>query len=179
MIQSVQTDQANFLRSIFLPILEREHATTRRVIEAIPLEKGDYRPDAVSKSALELAWHIVAAEKRFLEGIADGGFNFAPINRPDSVRNAGDVARWYGEMFQAVFSRLRNLPAEQLTKSLDFRGMFQMPAVMFFQMSQSHSVHHRGQLSTYLRPMGSKVPSIYGESYDSAEARKAAEAKSA
>ena len=39
-----------------------------------------------------------------------------------------------------------------------------------------HTVHHRGQLSMYLRPMGAKVPSIYGESWDAAEARKAAQA---
>jgi uncharacterized damage-inducible protein DinB len=57
--------------------------------------------------------------------------------------------------------------------------MFQMPAVMFFQVAINHSVHHRGQLSVYLRPMGGKVPAIYGESYDSAEAKKAAQAKTA
>jgi uncharacterized damage-inducible protein DinB len=50
---------------------------------------------------------------------------------------------------------------------------------MYLQLAVNHSVHHRGQLSTYLRPMGGKVPAIYGESYDSAEARKAAEAKTA
>lgn len=179
MIQSIQPDQANFLRSIFLPILEREHATTQRVIEAIPAEKGDYRPDPFAKSAVELAWHIVVAEKRFLEGVASGEFNFAAITRPDSVRTGADIARWHGEMFQTVFGRLQKLSAEQLTKSLDFRGVFQMPAVMFFQTVLNHSVHHRGQLSTYLRPAGGKVPAIYGESYDSAEARKAAEAKTA
>lgn len=179
MMQSTQADQANFLRSIFLPAIEREHSTTQRVIEAIPSDKSDYRPDPAGKSALELAWHIVAAEKRFLEGIVEGGFNFAPINRPESVRNSADIARWYADMFQAVLPRLQKLSAEQLSKSLDFRGMFQMPAVMFFQIMMNHSIHHRGQLSTYLRPMGGKVPAIYGESYDSAEARKAAEAKSA
>jgi uncharacterized damage-inducible protein DinB len=57
--------------------------------------------------------------------------------------------------------------------------MFQSPAVVFLQIALNHSIHHRGQLSVYLRPMGSKVPSIYGESYDAAEARKAAQAKSA
>ena len=68
---------------------------------------------------------------------------------------------------------------EQLSKVLDFRGVFQMPAVGLLQAALNHSIHHRGQLSTYLRPMGGKVPAIDGESYDSAEARKAAESKSA
>jgi len=52
--------------------------------------------------------------------------------------------------------------------------MFKLPAVAFLQLSMSHTIHHRGQLTSYLRSMGAKVPSIYGESYDDAQARKAA-----
>lgn len=169
-------ENASFLlNQVFLPLLEKEQSTTRRVIEAIPDNGGDYRPDGASKTSVELAWHIVAAEKRFLEGIVNGEFNFAPITRPEHVRTGADIARWYGEMTQAVLPRLRKLTPEQLTKSIDFRGIFQAPAVMFLQTSLNHSIHHRGQLSTYLRPAGGKVPAIYGESYDSAEARKAAQ----
>jgi len=180
MTQPIQADQATFLfHAVFLPAVEREHVTTRKVIEAIPLDQGDYRPDAVSKTALELAWHIAASEKRFLNGIADGEFNFSPIPRPEALRTGADIGRWHEEMFQAALAKLKAMKAEQLTKVLDFRGMFQLPAVAFFQTALSHSIHHRGQLSVYLRPMGGKVPAIYGESYDSAEARKAAEQKSA
>jgi uncharacterized damage-inducible protein DinB len=171
----MQPDQATFLlHAIFLPALEREHPLTRKVIEAIPLNNGDYRPEPVSKTALELAWHIAVAEKRFLNGIADGQFDFTPINRPDSIKNSADIARWYGDMFQSAFGRVKQLTPEQLTKVLDFRGLFQLPAVAYLQFTLSHSIHHRGQLSVYLRPAGGKVPAIYGESYDSAEARKAA-----
>lgn len=180
MTQPLQPDQATFLlHAVFLPAVEREQPVTQKVIAAIPLDKGDYRPDAVSKTALELAWHIAASEKRFLNGIVEGEFNFSAIPRPETVRNSADIARWYGEMFQEVHGRLKSLTGAQLSKMMDFRGMFQLPAVAFLQTYLHHSVHHRGQLSTYLRPMGGKVPSIYGESYDSAEARKAAEAKTA
>ena len=169
-------ENASFLlNQVFLPLLEKEQSTTRRVIEAIPDNGGDYRPDGASKTSVELAWHIVAAEKRFLEGIVNGEFNFAPITRPEHVRTGADIARWYGEMTQAVLPRLHQMTPEQLTKSIDFRGIFQAPAVMFLQTSLNHSIHHRGQLSTYLRPAGGNVPAIYGESYDSAEARKAAQ----
>jgi uncharacterized damage-inducible protein DinB len=180
MSQSLQPDQATFLfHAVFLPAVEREHAVTKQVIEAIPVDKGDYRPDTVSKTALELAWHIAASEKRFLNGIADGEFNFSAIPRPETVRNSADIARWYGEMFQSAHGRLKAMSGAQLAKVIDFRGLLQLPAVAFLQTYLHHSVHHRGQLSTYLRPMGGKVPAIYGESYDSAEARKAAEAKTA
>jgi uncharacterized damage-inducible protein DinB len=64
------------------------------------------------------------------------------------------------------------LSVEQLTKIVDFRGIFQLPAVLYLQFLLKHTIHHRGQLSMYLRPMGAKVPSIYGESYDAAQARK-------
>ncbi|HEY2459944.1 MAG TPA: DinB family protein [Candidatus Acidoferrum sp.] len=171
----MQADHAAFLLQFYLPILKLEHATTRKVIEAIPLDEGDYRPDPVAKSALELAWHIVAAEQRFLNGIAAGKFNFDPITRPESVRNSADIAAWFAESFGKSFDRVAQLSPTQLSTEVDFRGMFQFPAVAFIAFTIRHSVHHRGQLSVYLRPMGAKVPAIYGESYDSAEARKAAQ----
>ena len=180
MSQNFSHDNASFLlNTVFLPALQREHATTRQVIQAIPLDKGDYRPDPNAKTALELAWHIVAAEKRFFNGIADGAFDFSPINRPDSIKTSADIAQWYGEMFESALARIQKMTPEQLAKIVDFRGALQMPAVMFFQIAINHSAHHRGQLSVYLRPMGGKVPAIYGESYDSAEARKAAQSKTA
>ena len=171
---NLQPEQGKFLLQMWLPNLKNEHHTTKSVIEAIPLDKGDYRPDAVSKTALELAWHITAAQHRFLSGIAAGQFDFSPINRPESVRNSADVAAWYAESFAKDIERLTTASGEQLAKVLDFRGIFQMPAVAFLDLGLRHSIHHRGQLSTYLRPAGSKVPSIYGESYDTAEAKKAA-----
>src|SRR6266849_7016868 len=139
-MSSMQPDQAKFLlHAIFLPALEKEHPVTRRVIEAIPLNNGDYRPEPTSKTALELAWHIAAAEKRFLNGIAAGQFDFTAINRPDSVKNSADLGRWYADMFQSAFGRLQQLSAEQLIKVIDFRGLFQFPAVVYFQFSLNHS----------------------------------------
>jgi uncharacterized damage-inducible protein DinB len=170
-------DEAEFVLAMALPTLKSEHQITKRVIEAIPLDKGDYRPDAVSKSALELAWHIVAAEKRFLSGIPAGAFDFNPIHRPDSITNSADIAAWFGETFAANLQKLEGISGESLAKMVDFRGMFQRPAVGFLQLALNHTIHHRGQLSMYLRPMGAKVPSIYGESYDTTQARLAKEGK--
>jgi uncharacterized damage-inducible protein DinB len=170
-------DQAKFVLGLALPTLKTEHLTTKRVIEAIPLDTGDYRPDAVSKTALELAWHIVASEKRFLSGIPVGAFDFTPISRPESIRNSAGIAVWFDETFAANIEKLEKLGGEPLAKMIDFRGMFQLSAVNFIQLALNHTIHHRGQLSTYLRPMGSRVPSIYGESYDTTQARLAKEGK--
>ena len=170
-------DQAKFVLAMALPTLKSEHDTTKRVIEAIPLDKGDYRPDAVSKSALELAWHIVAAEKRFFSGIPVGAFDFSPIHRPDSITNSAGIVAWFEETFAANLQKLEGTGGETLARMVDFRGMFQLPAVSFIHLALNHSIHHRGQLSMYLRPMGAKVPAIYGESYDTTQARLAKEGK--
>jgi uncharacterized damage-inducible protein DinB len=168
------SEESTFLLHTYLPALKNEHRTTKNVIAAIPLDKGDYRPDEISKSALDLAWHIVVTENRFIDAVLAGAFDFTPMPRPDSVKNPADLLAWYQENFEPRFEKLTTLSPEELTKIVDFRGMFQMPAVMYLSFLMHHSVHHRGQLSMYLRPMGAKVPSIYGESYDAAQARKAA-----
>ncbi len=175
-MQPLQPDQAEFLlQGTYLPGLKNEHHLTQKVIEAIPLDKGDYRPDEISKSALELAWHIAATEMRFMDAVASGAFDLSPNPRPDSIRNSADLGRWYADNFEARFEALTKLSREQLLKIVDFRGIFQLPVVMYLNFVLHHSIHHRGQLSMYLRPMGAKVPAIYGESYDSAQARKAAQ----
>lgn len=175
-MQPIQGEQANFLlQGVYLPGLKNEHRITKAVIEAIPLDKGDYRPDAISKSALDLAWHIVVTEMRFMDAIAAGEFDFSPRPRPDSIKNSQDLLTWYTENFESRFEALTKLSNDQLTKTIDFRGVFQLPAVMYGGFILHHSVHHRGQLSMYLRPMGAKVPAMYGDSHDSAEARKAAQ----
>ncbi len=162
------------LQGVYLPGMKNESRITTSVIQAIPLDKGDYRPDPVAKSALELAWHIVVTEMRFMDAVLTGAFDLSPMPMPESVKNSADVCAWYAGNFNQRFDALTTASSEQLMKIVDFRGMFQLPVVMYLNFMLHHSVHHRGQLSVYLRPMGAKVPSIYGESYDAAEARKAA-----
>ena len=171
----LQPEQAAFLLQSMLPTLKGEQGLTKRVIDAVPADKGDYRPDPVSMSALDLAWHIAAAENSFLCAVASGAFDFSGAARPESMRTSADVSRWYAENVPANLARVSKLSGDQLAKVIDFRGMFQLPAVSFLQFSLRHVIHHRGQLSAYLRPMGARVPAIYGESYDSKQARQAAQ----
>src|SRR5579864_7054819 len=167
-------ETATVLLNALLPPLDVEHQTTKRVIAAIPDAKVDYRPDHIVKSAIDLAWHIVTAENRFLEAVINGVFDLTPFPRPDAVRTAEHVNRWYAERYAHNVAALQKLPADRLVKIVDFRGVLQRPAITFIDVGLRHSIHHRGQLSMYLRPMGAKVPSIYGESYDARMARDAA-----
>src|SRR5215831_11180367 len=148
------------VQNIYIPGLKDEHRITTGVIQAIPLDKGDYRPDQISKSAIDLAWHIVAAEMRFLEAIPAGEFDFTPKNRPVAVKNSADLLEWYVPNFQTRLNALDKVTGEQLTKVIDFRGIFKLQAFMYLNFILGHTIHHRGQLSMYLRPMGARVPSI-------------------
>jgi uncharacterized damage-inducible protein DinB len=175
----MQPDQAVFLlNGVYLPELKNEHRITKSVIEAIPLDQNGYRPHDASRSALDLAWHIVATEMRFMEAATDGSFDLSPRPMPESIHNSAELSAWYTANFTPRFEKLTKLTDQELLKIVDFRGMFQLPAVSYLNFLLHHTIHHRGQLSTYLRPMGGKVPAIYGESYDSAEARKSAMPKS-
>jgi uncharacterized damage-inducible protein DinB len=81
------------------------------------------------------------------------------------MTTADAVAR-YKDKVPAALARIKAMSAESLGGTLDMFGMMQMPALNFLSMAAKHSVHHRGQLSTYLRPMGGSVPSVYGPSAD-------------
>ncbi len=81
-------------------------------------------------------------------------------------RNITDLVNWYETNFLRAANRVRAMTPEQLATPVDFAGVFKMPAVFYLGFVNNHSVHHRGQLAAYLRPMGSRVPPIYGRSVD-------------
>lgn len=158
-------EQAVFLRDFLLYGIEGEYETTRKVILAIPDERSDYRPDPKSRTARELAWHIVAAELDFFKSIADGAF--ASLEEmPNPTSSMAEMAELYEREFKAGVERIRNLSAEQLSTPINFFNVFNLPAVNYLTFLANHSIHHRGQLSAYLRAMGSRVPAIYGPSGD-------------
>ena len=176
-MKEMTAEQAvSLLQNIYLGTLKNESRITKKVLETVPADKCDYRPDTASRTAIELARHIAAADNRFLETVINGLFDANPAMIPENVKKPAETAMWYEERFAKNFDALTKLNGEQLTKMVDFRGMFQRPAVSFVMLGLHHTIHHRGQLSSYLRCMGAKVPSIYGESYDDAQARKAAQA---
>ena len=176
-MKEMTAEQAvSLLQNIYLGTLKNESRITRKVLETVPADKCDYRPDTASRTAIELARHIAAADNRFLETVVNGVFDANPAMIPENVKTPAEIGVWYEERFAKNFDALTKLNGEQLMKMVDFRGMFQRPAVSFVMLGLHHTIHHRGQLSSYLRCMGAKVPSIYGESYDDAQARKAAQA---
>ena len=150
---------------LILGRLDNETKATRRVIGNIPNDKRDYKPAPDSRSAWELAAHLATSDVWFLNSVADGSFVWTGDEKAPAKDIQGLVA-WYDVEYAKALARVKALTPEQLLKPADFFGMMTAPVFLFLQFAQDHKVHHRGQLSTYLRPIGAKVPDIYGGSFD-------------
>lgn len=175
-MKEISPENAMFmLHAMYLPILKNESRTTRNVLAAVPAERADHRPDPFSKTAMELVRHIANADNVFVEAVLNGQFQPGTLI-PETAKTPQEIASWYEEHYAKNYDALTKATSEQLTKILDFRGLFQWPGINFVMFGLHHTIHHRGQLSSYLRAMGSKVPAIYGESYDSEQTKKAAKA---
>jgi uncharacterized damage-inducible protein DinB len=151
---------------MMLEALERELEITKRVIAAVPDAKCEYRPDPHARNARELSWHLANTDVQFLEGIADLKFTMASPQGADKPQTTAQIVEWYDKNFKRAAARVRAMTPEQLLTPVDFMGVFNFPAAFYLGFLNNHSIHHRGELATYLRPMGSKVPCIYGGSYD-------------
>jgi len=161
----MQPDQAIFLRDFLLPQLRSEQIVTARVISAVPSDRNDFRPDPKCFSAFGLSWHMVLCEFWVLDAVIHRRFGeFDP--RPAELKTCADIASWYPKQFAQRLPLLESLSGEHLATPIDFHGLRNDPAVAYLNIAIRHSVHHRGQLSTYLRAIGAHVPAIYVESAD-------------
>ena len=77
-----------------------------------------------------------------------------------------EILKWYDTNYKDRLAKLKTLPATKLAAPIPFFGMPPMPAVTYLNFMTHHCAHHRGQLCSYVRPMGGKVPSVYGGSAD-------------
>ncbi len=162
--ESLSPEFARGYCAMMLDGIMREAEITKKVISAVPDAASHYRPDPNARTARELAWHIANTDVQFLDGIAELKFSMdSPQHTPQT---SAEVVVWYDENMKRGAARIAAMTPEQLLTPIEFVGVFNLPAVLYLGFLNNHSVHHRGALATYLRPMGSKVPSIYGGSHD-------------
>jgi predicted enzyme related to lactoylglutathione lyase/uncharacterized damage-inducible protein DinB len=159
---------ARAAKEFFPETYEREHATTLKVLRAFPAEQSGFRPHERSNAALQLAWTFVLEERMMLLGInrqsvVGSGFP-AP---PDSWEKVLDA---FEEQHRRLLDRLRSASESDYAGTVTFftgpNQMGDIPVSNFLWSMLSDQIHHRGQLSVYLRMAGGKVPSIYGPSAD-------------
>jgi uncharacterized damage-inducible protein DinB len=148
-------------KGLFTQFWTHESGTTRNVLARIP-EGSDYRPDPKSRTAQEIAWQICCEEAMIIEALETGRVAWAPPPMPKTMR---EIVAAYEEQSASIAKRWKDLPEDRWEGSLDFFGR-KRPASPMAWSFLFDLVHHRGQITTYLRPMGSTVPQIYGPSAD-------------
>ena len=148
-------------KALFTKLWSDESKTTRKVLARIP-EGSDYRPDPKSRTAREIAWQIVNEETMIVDALETGVFAWSPSPAPATMKEICDT---YERQSSAIVERLTALPPERWDAMLEFFGK-KRPASPMAWSFLFDIVHHRGQITTYLRPMGSTVPQVYGPSAD-------------
>ena len=152
-------------KDLLVKFWKKESATTRKVIARIP-EGSDYRHDPKSRPAREIAWQIVQEERLLIDGLEKNRLDWAEAPAPATMK---EVLAAYDRHLETFGKRLDALTAAH----------WDGPCPMVFgghEMKRTGAqqawgflfdiVHHRGQLTTYLRPMGSTVPQVYGPTAD-------------
>jgi uncharacterized damage-inducible protein DinB len=148
-------------KPLFTDFWSKESNTTSKVISRIP-EGSDYRPDPKSRTARDIAWLIVVEEKMMVDALETGVATWAPPPPPETMK---EICAAYDTQAADNMNRLRALSTERWNGTLEWFGK-QRPASPMAWSFLFDIVHHRGQITTYLRPMGSTVPQIYGPSAD-------------
>src|SRR5215469_2302750 len=157
--------EAKAIANMLLGGIEGEHPTTKKVLAALPDSQLNFKLGEKGRSAQELAWHLAASEVWFADGVASCDFSKPETPMPANATTADIVAFYETEMPKHI-TRIKTLSGDDLAKTVSFFGIMNLPNVMYLGFLTNHSVHHRGQLSTYLRAMNAHVPSIYGGSAD-------------
>jgi uncharacterized damage-inducible protein DinB len=154
------------LREYYRDCFEAEKPKFVRVLKAVPADQAAYRPHPRSTCAGDLVWLLATELGDACELVDRGEVSFAPRPAPsveESVReyerNAADLEKRLATLDDARWDAKARLLADG--KVVWETSLGDMLFGFLFD-----AIHHRGQLSSYLRPMGAKVPSIYGPSAD-------------
>jgi len=159
-------------KEYFINVIADEIPRFERVLNAIPGTNRDYKPDPKSKTAIELASSMAGEGLSLSEFLTKGAFDFGTMVKP-----TGEPAE-LAQTLSAYLATAKTV-AEKMSDAewvVEAKMMFNgkeagwnMPRGPMVLSLLLDLIHHRGQLSTYLRPMGGKVPSIYGPSADMGE----------
>jgi uncharacterized damage-inducible protein DinB len=156
------------LKRQFADVYKKEHQTTLKVLRAFPEDQASYKPHERSSSALKLAWTFVM-ENALAIGSLRGPLQLG-AGMPPAPATFAEVIAAYEAGAKELLDTLEQTPDSRLYETVNFftgpNQMGEFRVIDFLWFIFLDSIHHRGQMSVYLRCAGGKVPSIYGPSAD-------------
>ena len=158
------------LKEHYLKAYDEEHQKTLRVLRAFPKDKADLRPHAKSKTARELAFTFVV-EQGAIEKALTTGFDWSkPRTWPDPPESWDAIVDALEQGHRKTTGLLEKMPENALAETVQFmvapKTVGDMTKLQFLWNMLHDQIHHRGQLSVYLRMAEGKVPAIFGPSAD-------------
>ena len=154
-------------REFFIQRFRAERPAFVNVLRAMPTDKLDYKPHERNTAAGDLAWFLVLELQRLVELLKDGETQWQQLPRPQSTE---EIARAYEATADDMERTLASTGDAEWERdgSMFYNGklMMKRPAGESVWDFFFDAIHHRGQLTVYLRPMGGKVPSTYGPTAD-------------
>ena len=160
----MNAEQAKAVAEVIGQNLQGEWMHTYKAINALPEAKKDYKPETNSRTAWDLAHHIAICDVGFLHAVAANSFSVFPAKC--DAKSISELADWYKKEMPKALEKVLALDGNHLSKTVEAFGVMKLPSVTYLMFCNNHMIHHRGQLTTYIRPMGGKVPAMYGESFD-------------
>jgi uncharacterized damage-inducible protein DinB len=157
---------AQALRAMHLEQLAFEHTVTLSHLDAAPEDKLTFSPHEKSRPFHEIVHHIYDSGPFFASALEQGKVSFEappPFTVPTTKAALREACQ---RLHDDYLRRIGALSGDKLTAMIPFGSMPPLPGVSYLGWHANHLIHHRGQLSVYLRLMGAKVPSTYGGSAD-------------
>ena len=158
-----------------LPEFDQEMATTRKCLARIPDDKHDFKPHAKSFTMGALAVHIATMVGWGMTTLQSDNFDFAPVGgkpwTPPEVKTNAELLALFDQGVAGLRAALVATDDSAMMKPWSLlsggQSVFTMPRVAVLRgMIFNHLVHHRGQLSVYMRMCEIPVPALYGPSAD-------------
>jgi uncharacterized damage-inducible protein DinB len=160
------------IRDALLPEFDHEMATTRRVLERVPADRADWQPHAKSMSLGQLAGHVVEIPGYGLATLGTEEFDIAARKyAPTRFESSEQALAIFDDLVRQTRAALEATDDEAFRRTWTFRHgaqvVFAAPkAGAFRTFFMNHLIHHRGQLTVYLRLLDVALPSVYGPTAD-------------
>ncbi len=163
------------LNQIILPEFDHEMANTRRVLERVPEDRLTFKPHPKSFDLRALATHVAQIPEWGVETLTKESFDVAPPGAPPYQPPQYNTRQEILDHFDAAVKKTRTIiegiSDESLMQSWSLlqggNVLFTMPrGAVLRSMIMNHLIHHRAQLTVYLRMNDVPVPAIYGPSAD-------------